>query len=434
MNEVIQGLYPMESGRDADPLSGLLIERPDVSIHYFPFPVRAGTSLQPFEQDGKYKLYFYLADIPPELIHTYSYQQEANWTTYSPERSCCQWRTGKWTSPEDGFVRIAVPSALDRSCLNDLFLIEPAYQEDETIPAWMREEEDALIRRVEEKRREGDAVIILLADTHFTIGGIWPDTLKSLRIAADGLHPDAVVHLGDFTDGMLPGKLTTIVARRMISQMQGLSGRLLCCLGNHDHNYFRGNPELMTLSDCARLYLNRDVPWYCEDLKEQKVRLLFMDSFDPREKERYGFSDREIRWLRRTLRSVPPGYRVLVFSHVTPVAELHVWSKTIRNGEKALRLLERFHRRRKNAVLGWIHGHSHADQIYRGRAFPVIGIGCGKLEDFTEHKPAGAVTWPRKKGDASQELWDILLIHPADGGIDLLRFGAGEDRHSELMH
>ena len=82
-------------------------------------------------------------------------------------------------------------------------------------------------------------------------------------------------------------------------------------------------------------------------------------------------------------------------------------------------------------MLGWIHGHSHADQIYDKRAFPIIGIGCAKLEDFREHKPEGSLTWNREQNTRTQELWDLLLIHPAEGSMDFLRFGAGEDRHVE---
>ena len=88
-----------------------------------------------------------------------------------------------------------------------------------------------------------------------------------------------------------------------------------------------------------------------------------------------------------------------------------------------------FQRIRKGCVLGWIHGHNHADQITWYGCLPVIGIGCAKLEDFTEHKPEGAVTWPRAQCTASEELWDVLVIHPKEESMDFIRFGAGEDRH-----
>ena len=41
------------------------------------------------------------------------------------------------------------------------------------------------------------------------------------------------------------------------------------------------------------------------------------------------------------------------------------------------------------------------------------------------------LTWNREQNTRTQELWDLLLIHPAEGSMDFLRFGAGEDRHVE---
>ena len=79
--------------------------------------------------------------------------------------------------------------------------------------------------------------------------------------------------------------------------------------------------------------------------------------------------------------------------------------------------------------MGWIHGHSHVDQIVDEKPFPIISIGCSKLEDFREHKPGGSLTPERRRNTSSQELWDVLVLHPADGSMDLIRFGAGEDRH-----
>ena len=90
--------------------------------------------------------------------------------------------------------------------------------------------------------------------------------------------------------------------------------------------------------------------------------------------------------------------------------------------------LEDFSKKKKNSVIGWIYGHNHADQVISYRDFPLISIGCCKLEAFNEHKPEDAVTYTRKKGTGTQELWDILLVH-SDGSMNLIRFGAGKDRH-----
>ena len=422
----------METDREADAESGLLIDCPGSGINFLPFPVHAGTRLLPTDPERRYKLFFYTPEIPAELIHTYSYQQEANWTTYAPDLSVRSWRTGEWISPAEGCIRVAVQSPPEEAAITDLFSIEPPYAGDVSVPDWMRREVDRLIERSKSCRSDGDVALLLLTDSHYTVGGVWPDTLKSLRLAADKLHPDALVHLGDFSDGMLPGRLTRVLAERMLIQLKEICEPLWCCLGNHDWNYFRGNPERMTRSACARLYQGRETPWYNVDLADGKLRMLFMDSFDPEERDRYGFSKEQIRWLKRVLWTTPRGTKLLVFSHVPSAAEIHVWSDTIRNGEKILRILERFHRRRGRAVLGWIHGHNHADQIYDKRAFPIIGIGCSKIEDFLEHKPEGAVTYSRQQGGETQELWDLLVIHPSKMSMDFLRFGAGEDRHVEL--
>lgn len=429
-----RNLYSMEIDREADAKSGLLTISPGIGINFLPFPVQAGTRLIPTDSQRQYKLFFYTPDIPPELIHTYFYQQEANWTTYAPERSLLSWQTGEWISPEGGYIRIAVQSPPENAAIQDLFSFEPPYASDESVPNWMYREIDGLFHRSQICRTEGDVAILLLTDTHYTVGGIWPDTLKSLRLAADRLHPDAMVHLGDFSDGMLPGKLTQILAERMLIQLKEICEPLWCCLGNHDWNYFRGNPERMTRSACAKLYQGKDTPWYNVDFPDEKLRVLFMDTFDPEESNRYGFSKEQIRWLKHMLRTTPQGTKLLVFSHIPPVAEIHVWSDTIRNGEKVLKILERFHRWHGHAVLGWIHGHNHADQIYDKRAFPIIGIGCSKIEDFLEHKPEGSMTYPRQKGEKTQELWDLLLIHPSKMSMDFLRFGAGKDRHVELSN
>ncbi len=71
---------------------------------------------------------------------------------------------------------------------------------------------------------------------------------------------------------------------------------------------------------------------------------------------------------------------------VPPLPEIHYWSKDFRNGEKMVEVLEQYMQENsKHCVLGWIHGYNHADQIYRKRMFPIVSLGCAKVEDF-KHK------------------------------------------------
>jgi hypothetical protein len=57
-----------------------------------------------------------------------------------------------------------------------------------------------------------------------------------------------------------------------------------------------------------------------------------------------------------------------------------------------------------------------------------VSIGCAKTECFTAYKPAGSHTPARRLGDVSQELWDALIVAPAERRLDFVRFGAGADR------
>ena len=100
-------------------------------------------------------------------------------------------------------------------------------------------------------------------------------------MTAERLPLQGVVHLGDLTDGLLRQKQTRLIVRDLMADLRSVSDRVHVCLGNHDLNYFRGNPEVMSKPEGARLYRGGDALWYTEDLPAQKVRMIFLDSFDP---------------------------------------------------------------------------------------------------------------------------------------------------------
>ena len=427
----------LENNTCVDETNGELVKKAGFITNYIPVQVHEGDVIRPVSDDTVYSYSFYSDTVPDSLIYTYSYSPDSNWTTFNAELSDFQWSARERSVRCDGFIRITVKvSDGDESLhrFDDLFSIEKKTQEEYRIPEWMKNEAELTAEKVKTVRKPDDAVFLLLADTHYATGCTWNDTRGSLQLVYDMIGPSGIIHLGDFTDGLMPCRHTEGISSAVVSELHSISDRVFACVGNHDKNRFRGNPNGMSDKECASLYLGRKKPWYYIDLPENKLRLIFLDSFDPDRKERYGFSRREVLWLRSVLFHTPEDHKVLMLSHVTPIAELHVWSSSIRNGERILRALERFQRRRRGSVLGWIHGHSHADQIWTARSFPIIGIGCSKLESFQEHKPEGSVTWPRKKDGPSQELWDVLVVHADDGRMDFIRFGSGEDRvtHSNV--
>lgn len=340
-----------------------------------------------------------------------------------------------------------------------------------------------------------------LYDLHLTI-----DALKDRGISLDGF-----LHLGDATDGLVQAEITRDYVKAIQEDIRNLGLPLYYVLGNHDSNYFRNNPERFSEEEMRELYLSEcgkskygngfadlviektedaslaeseevasdkayerkqvqypvvecgiagassiENEWqeahktyYYQDFTGNHLRMIFLDSFNPNEKVRYGFHEEELDWLEDVLRQTPLEWYVLVLSHVPPTPRLHYWSKEIRGSDRLLQILRNFQRRSKKGavgtvcesrakvvsygkLLGFIHGHNHADQIDYEEGFPIISIGCNKCEYFEEKKPAGAIAYQRVLGTISQDLWDVLVISTENETMDFVRFGAGEDRHISL--
>ena len=257
-------------------------------------------------------------------------------------------------------------------------------------------------------------------------------------VANAGLEGSVIVNkVKEMNDSMGFNALTEEYVHHVTSGLESMGTPVYLVQGNHDSNYFSGNPEVMDEDEQFNLYqsgLPADVArdgksfWYYVDRPDLKLRILFLTSFDHREKVRYGFPEKELEWVERTLAVTPDGYSVLVFAHVPPLPAIHYWSDEIRNGEELINIMES-HNRSGHRIMAYVHGHNHADQIYGKRDFPIISLGCNKCEYFVDKKPEGAVAYERKPGTVSQDLWDVMVINPEEDKIDFIRFGAGEDKH-----
>ncbi len=421
----------MEADCGVDMQSGLLCPLQGAAVNFEPLRVAAGNRIVPLIPGLEYQIAVYSETPNPVYIYTYAYPADSNLTVFKPEKSVMGWKTGIHVFEEAAYVRLIVRQDLSGGevSLADFFTMEIREpMPGMSVPSWVEEEAERVARRVQKCRREDDAVFLLLSDSHYTVGCNWPVTMASLAAVHRRIQADGLIHLGDISDGILPAAWTKRFTARVVSDMNSLGIPVSGCLGNHDRNYFRGNSYGFSRSECSQLCLGRPEPDYCIDYPGQRLRMIFLESFDPDRKERYGFSADTVRRFGSMLDKTPEGFRVMVFSHVPPLAHLHVWSDTILNSEKVIALLHNFCRKRGGTVLGWIHGHNHAEQADTGRGFPVVSLGCSKLEAFWEHKPDGSLTQMRRLGEPSQELWEVLVVHAHSRDFDLIRYGAGTDR------
>lgn len=401
------------------------------TVHFY--KAEEGSLIRWKNKDYCYQIYLYSMDTEPDLIYTYCYQKEENWAAYRPDWSNLTWQRKDWLFTEECYFRISVKHVNGQSLPvdmneNNIFEYSETASGPYIWPSYFRLEADLTVEAVKLQREEGNLTFLLLTDSHYVNNGTWDDTAYNLKRTAKLVSPDAVVHLGDITDGLVPLDLTKEYVKLVMRDLKETGAPVYLCLGNHDSNYFWNNPEKMTEEEMGHFYLKKDKLYYYVDYPEQQLRVLFLYSFDYREEVRYGFPVEELEWARKVLNELNAGWSVLVFSHVPPLSKIHFWSDAIRNGEELIEILEEYHAREGCRILALIHGHNHAEQIYRERAFPIISIGCNKLEDFKDKKPEGSYTVDRKRNTVTQDLWDVLIVSTKNRSLKFIRFGAGDDR------
>ena len=292
-------------------------------------------------------------------------------------------------------------------------ILQPEDLDESGHPGWVLDEVEWVASRV----RADLPSYLLLADSHFSYNGTWDDTLYALQGLAKRLPLQGLIHLGDLTDGWLPKAKTKEIVAGLLADMEELKLPLFLVPGNHDYNYFRGNPEVY-YPEVPRLFVDDSI---------HSFRMIFIDSFDPKEQLRYGFSEETIQWLDEVLSEMPLTYKAMIFSHVPPLVRLQAWTDNIRNRVELMDVLNHHAKR----ILAFVNGHNHCDLLFNdlhNGQFPVISINCGKCEYFLEHKPIGAVVPERRLGDRTQESFDIMSVDTVRGEVFFTRFGAGEDR------
>ncbi len=291
------------------------------------------------------------------------------------------------------------------------------WRETDVEPEWIANEADSVAERVKGGKL---LTFALLSDSHFVYNGTWQDTVASLKAMSERVQFDGIIHLGDISDGLLPLEKTEEIEKRCIDDMSSLGYPVYLAPGNHDYNYFRGNPEVKYPEN----------PRYFVDFEEHKIRLIFIDSFDPKESVRYGFTEECIHWLDSALGDMPEDMCAIIFSHVTPLVRLQAWAKDIRNRQQLIGVLDKY----ADKILAFVNGHNHCDHLFNdlnNGQFPIVSINCAKCECFLDHKPVGAVVPERALGEKIQESFDILQIDAAKGKMYFTRFGAGSDRYVE---
>lgn len=413
-----------------------------MSTQYF-YKAVNGSKIKLLNSDYYFNVATYSLKFHDKYIYTYCYKEEESWTSYNNDLSGDSYRQEDYLFCEDVYFRICLKRVDGKAFtdeearnINEILLFTAKDEEYEEKDYFLDEIKN-IIDTILEKRTEKSLTLCLLSDSHYTINGTWEDTIHNIKSVNEKVSFDGIVHLGDLTDGMVSAEITKKYSQIIIDDLKETNVPVYIVNGNHDSNYFNSNPEPLSKEEEYELYqkhsdkyVNRNLSnlYYFVDFKDISLRCIFLESFDYREELRYGFPDEELIWIKKVLESAPLGYSIVIFSHEAPLSILDYWSDNIRNGDKLMSILEDYHLQKGKKIMAFIHGHTHADYVYKQRAFPIVSIGCSKCEYFTDKKPEGSFTYERSLNGLSQELWDTVIIKPSENKIDFIRFGAGKDR------
>lgn len=462
-----------------------------------------GSRLHLCEEGYLYAAAIFSQKRNPAYIYSYAYQPEENWASYTQNLTPESYGREDYVFDQECWFRVCVRRAdgadmnsQDYARAGEMIEYHRAAAEEaagyhraaageitghrradagevRTVSGRRKPWFESEIKQTAASIQRGDGPdvmkLCILTDTHYTINGTWEDTVSNIYGVARRVRYDAVVHLGDFTDGMLPKRLTRKYVRGMIRDLENCGAPLYIVPGNHDFNYFQDRRNAFSSQEMKGLYrLYGDSPeqmkmlCHCGDSDEERenlylscgdsngsmysscngeteldyyidiprfcVRMIFLSSFEDKAPIRYGYTKKQLQWLREVLQSSVSGTRFLIFSHDAPLAKLDYWSFYIRNGEELLDILEEYNAKEEYQVAGFFYGHTHADYVFEECGFPVISIGCAKLEYFQDKKPEGSTAWFREADTVTQDLWDSLLVDFKNQRLKLVRFGAGEDR------
>lgn len=440
----------MQIGKSIDIEKGTIVNGEDTVMSSVLFYyVDENTHLHLKDTAYEYLYAFYTMRWQEDYIYSYAYQQEQNWADYSRGLSEAEGYTQKDASfTQKGYIRISIRrkdgkglKGEDVESVYQIVEVEHTgvYEQNFTALQDVNREIIQTVDTIRHYQNENTLTFTLLTDSHMTVNGTWQDTAATVKAVDDEIRPEGIIHLGDLEDGTLEKEYCRYYKDVVLNDLRTIQPKVYLTVGNHDTNYFRNNPDILSEEEIYDYYI-KDISaagktekqlWYYEDYKKQKLRMYFLHSYDHKEPLRYGYSVQEISWLMENLDTLPDDYHVIIFSYEAPIARLDYWVSEVRNGEMLLTGLEKWHNAHGRRIMAFVHGHTHADYIYQERVFPIISVGCSKCEYFIDKKPEGAATYRRIRHTVTQELWDTLIIDTKEKTLRFIRFGAGVDRELE---
>lgn len=297
------------------------------------------------------------------------------------------------------------------------------------------DEVKAVIDEAKSKMTSKAIVLGVITDTHVDADRdiYYMRSTQNMKKVNETLSFDLCVHLGDIIDGGESKETEKEFLSYCINHLLSIGAKkTLALVGNHDANWLNADSEQWLsegeLYGQIQRFNETDVirdgvssNYYC-DYDHLKIRVICVDSCYNAQ----GFSNETITWITNILSSAPNDYSFVILSHEpTRGSLISQHSSESYNSAEFEAVLAQYQSR----ICGYIHGHTHFDNVSYVNGYPEISITCGQPFAYpTTNIPSGATVPERTIGSVSQDAWDIIVVLPEENKFELVRFGAGNSR------
>ena len=286
---------------------------------------------------------------------------------------------------------------------------------------------------------EPSLVFPLITDIHYqSLNAYADDSISNIKKFVESVRCDFVLNLGDDHDGNMAQDTTLALAYHMRDRFAEIDLPYFHAVGNHDLNGYSSTVRFDSgqifsayLSNTKGVHYSMAAGEkdYYVDFDELGIRLIVLDS---NHNATYTFSENTGSWLAET--ALDTNYIVIVASHMSPINSQNWSNHGMANSAGVITALQDFVTNGGTVIQ--FCGHSHADYAY---STPWLGIfsNCQKFEqsDATDSGYSRIVANadyfdcpPREEGTATEDCWSVVVVKPISRTVDIIRFGAGNDR------
>lgn len=291
-------------------------------------------------------------------------------------------------------------------------------------------------------------VVAFTTDNHYGVsnGMNFPTTVKTIKEVNDMYQFDLVVDGGDLINGDKPKADAINLLTGAVNDLIEIGRPAYTLLGNHDDDSYTSTSQpLFSKAELYAMmyrhsgfdldYVAEDAQYGYKDFDQYGLRIIFLDSVygtNGHSSADWGYSDAELAWF--TSNALNTTNQIVMFSHMGFTADYMAYGTNVKNGAAMRTAVENFIAN-GGVVVGLFHGHNHWDyigQYSQTNGFHEVSTGCSRIisgPTISYAHPEGAVMPERTVDTVTQELWDIIVIKPESRAVNMIRFGAGDNRN-----